>query len=345
MSEIVVAAPTVEGAGDGGADDSSSLVRLPVPLPTDRNPVLLYLARLAGETSPATMRRVLVRVGADLARWCGLPGEYPFHLLPWHRLRYQHVAALRAGWIRRGLRPRTIHQYLAAVRGVLDEAENLGLLPPDAARLARKVRAPKIPREDLAGRAATEDEVRALAAACERTTLTGLRDLALVALLFGGGLRRREAARVRLEDMDAARGEVKVRGKGAKQRLVPLAVDACAAVELYRARHPLGGGAGPLLLAFELRGTGEPRARGGQLQALSVSGVWSVLRAIARRAGVTSLTPHDARRTRITRLLLAGESISLVQRIAGHESVETTGRYSRTDADDARAAAQRVPMV
>ena len=326
---------------DGGG---SVLERLPESLPVDRNPALVYLARLAGETSPATMRRVLMRVGADLARWCALPVGHPFHLLPWHCLRYQHVAALRAAWIRRGLRPRTIHQYLAAVRGVLDEAENLGLLPPDAARLARKVRAPRIPREELAGRAASDAEVRALAAACDRSTLCGLRDLALVALLFGGGLRRREAARVRLEDLDTERGEVRVRGKGAKLRLVPLPLDAVDAVAAYRARHPLAG-AGPLLLAFELRGTGAPRARGGQLQALSPSGAWSVLRAISARAGVGALTPHDARRTRITRLLLSGESIALVQRIAGHESVETTGRYSRTGADDARAAAQRVPML
>ena len=337
MSEIAV---DVEG-GD------AELVPLAVPLPTDRNPALVYLARLSGETSPVTMRRVLVRVGAVLAPWCGMPMRSPFWLLPWHALRYQHVAALRARWIRAGLKPRTIHQYLAAVRGVLDEAENLGLLPPDAARLARKVRAPKIPREELAGRAASDAEVGALAAACRADTLTGLRDLALIALLFGGALRRREAARVRIEDLDAERGEVRVRGKGAKARVVPLARDAMVALERYRAAHPLGAaGAGPFLLAFELSGNGEPRTDDAHApSALSVSGVWSVLRAIAARAGVVSLTPHDARRTRLTRLLLAGESIVLVQTIAGHESVETTGRYSRAKADDALAAAQRVPMV
>lgn len=325
---------------------TSELCKLQSPLPHDRNPALVYLARLAGETSATTMGRVLRRVGATLARWTGEPEGTPFHRLPWHALRYQHVAALRAQWIQAGLKPRTIHQYLAAVRGVLDEAENLGLLSPNDARLARKVRGPKIPREDLAGRAVTDEEVRALAAACDPTTATGLRDLALVALLFGGGLRRREAARVRVEDVDLARGEVRVRGKGAKARTVPLAVDAMAAVAALRAQHPGRGAAGPLLYAFELSGDGGARrdARGA-LTGLSPSGVWSVLAAVAARAGVTSLTPHDARRTRITKLLLRGESIALVQRIAGHESVETTGRYVRTDAENARAAAQRVSMV
>ena len=337
-----------------GVTDSQTteLCKLQTPLPHDRNPALVYLARLGGETSATTMRRVLRRVGATLAAWTGEAPETPFHRLPWHLLRYQHVAALRAHWIQAGLKPRTIHQYLSAVRGVLDEAENLGLLAPDDARRARKVRGPKVPREELAGRAISDAEVRALAAACDPATLSGLRDLALVALLFGGGLRRREAGKVRLDDVDGARGELRVRGKGAKARTVPLAVDALAAVLALRAKHPAAGvAAAPLLFAFELAAEGDPRhgtpRRDGRgaVSPLSPSGVWSCLRAVAARAGVTTLTPHDARRTRITKLLLAGESIALVQRIAGHESVETTGRYVRTAADDALAAARRVAML
>lgn len=307
------------------------------PLAADRNPALVYLARLGGETSATTMLRVLRRVATTLASWTGVPAE-PWHRVPWHALRYQHVSVLRAQWVRQGLRARTVAQYLAAVRGVIDEAENLKLIAPDDARLARKVRAPRVPTEDLAGRAVGDAELAAMFAVCDGATLRGRRDRALLALLFGGGLRRREAARLRIEDVDAERGELRVQGKGRKNRTVPLSADALAAVEALRATHPLGA-KGPLLVSLELNDPTRVRAR------LTPSGVWSVLRTIAARAGVKSLTPHDARRTRITRLLLAGEALPLVQRIAGHESVDTTGRYARTDADDALAAARRVPMT
>lgn len=311
-----------------------------VPLPHDRNPALVYLARLGGETSGPTMARVLRRVSATLSRWAGIPAD-PWHAVPWAALRYQHVAALRAGWQRQGLHARTIAQYLAAVRGVVDEAENLGLLPPDEARKVRKVRGPRLHAdEDPAGRAVSLEELAVLFAVCSAETLRGRRDRALLALLFGGGLRRREAARLRVEDFDASRGELRVVGKGRKARRVPLSADAAAVVAAWCQRHPIGVD-GPLLVAVCLRDDTTPRDPPG----LSPSGVWSVLRDIARRAGVVDITPHDGRRTRITRLLLAGEALPLVQRIAGHASISTTGRYARTDAELALQAARRVPMV
>ena len=108
------------------------------PTPADRNPVLVYLARLGGETSAVVMARCLKRIAKVIAAWMGEGASgVSWEALPWASLRYQHVAALRAKWQRDGLMPRTVNHLLAAVMGVLDEAENLGLLPPDeAARLA-----------------------------------------------------------------------------------------------------------------------------------------------------------------------------------------------------------------
>ena len=188
----------------------------------------------------------------------------------------------------------------------------------------------------------TDDEVRRMMAACDPTTVPGLRDMALLALLFGGGLRRREASKLRVADFDRVRGEVRVLGKGSKKRPVPLSTDATAIVAAWLTKAPTSG-AQPLLIAFEMNG--DVRRKGGVPTGLTSPGVYSVIEAIAKRAGVTDITPHDARRTRITRMLLAGEPLVLVQRIAGHESVETTGRYVRTSQDQAQQAAARVPMV
>jgi integrase len=336
LSEIVVL------DADPTPADDHALVPLKRRLPNDRNPMLLYLGRLTGETSAKTMARVLKRVGAVIASWMGAD-DVPYDQLPWHMLRYQHVARLRSQWAQAGLKPRTINQYLSAVKGVIDEAENLGLIPPDDARRVEKVKGLKIRDELLAGRSIEDDEVRALVSACD-TSVMGLRNHALLALLFGGGLRRREVSKVRIGDFDAAHGEVRVRGKGAKERLVPLSPDAVTMVKAWLVRRGTSDGNGaPLLVAFTLEG--EVKRANGAVTHLTSSGVYRVLCAIAEKANVRDISPHDARRTRITEMLLAGENIVTVQRIAGHESVETTGRYVRTGQEAARESAARVPML
>mgnify|MGYP006053874501 FL=1 len=324
------------------ADDEHALMPLKRRLPNDRNPMLMYLGRLTGETSAKTMARVLRRVGAVIASWMGA-ADVPYDELPWHMLRYQHVARLRSVWAQAGLKPRTINQYLSAVKGVLDEAENLGLIPPDDARRVEKVKGLKVRDEILAGRSIDDDEVRRLVSQCD-TSVMGLRNYALLALLFGGGLRRREVSKVRIADFDAAHGEVRVRGKGAKERLVPLSPDAVTMVKAWLVTRGRGDGPGaPLLVAFTLEG--EVKRANGVVTPLTSSGVYRVLCAIAEKAGVKDISPHDARRTRITEMLLAGENIVTVQKIAGHESVETTGRYVRTGLEAARESAARVPML
>ncbi len=323
--------------------DAVELAPLKRRLPNDRNPLLLYLGRLTGETSAKTMARVLRRAGKIIATWMVGAADVPYDQLPWHMLRYQHVARLRSVWAQAGLKPRTINQYLSAVKGVMDEAENLGLISPDDARRVEKVKGLKVRDEILAGRSIDDDEVRRLVSQCDTSTM-GLRNYALLALLFGGGLRRREVSKVRIADFDAAHGEVRVRGKGAKERLVPLSSDAIAMVKAWLVTRGRGDDPrAPLLVAFTLEG--EVKRENGVVTPLTSSGVYRVLCAIAAKAGVEDISPHDARRTRITEMLLAGENIVTVQRIAGHESVETTGRYVRTGQEAAREAASRVPML
>ena len=178
----------------------------------------------------------------------------------------------------------------------------------------------------------TVDEVRALIATTAQTTL-GVRDRALIAVLFGGGLRRCEVATLATYHVEPKGGRIALRvaGKGNKQRRVPLPPDATEAVMAWvKARGPESG---PLFVSFTKHGgmrrrmgTGEP----GELRDLTASGIYEILAGLAVRAGVPPFSPHDARRTRITNLFAAGQPITAIQKLHGHANPSTTAKYDRS---------------
>lgn len=173
---------------------------------------------------------------------------------------------------------------------------------------------------------------RVLAAAGPLETATGLRDRALLELLYGCGARISEAVGCAIDDLDLGSGLVRLRGKGDKERIVPIGSYAVAAVEAYLVR-------GRPELAT--RGQGSPavflNARGGPLSRQSA---WAVLAGAADRAGLTGLTgkvsPHTLRHSFATHLLEGGADVRVVQELLGHASVTTTQLYTRVTADTLR---------
>src|SRR6478735_5069851 len=174
-----------------------------------------------------------------VAALLGAPGG----AIAWHELRFAHVAAIRQRLIERGAAPATVNLTLAALRGVARYARNLGLLPAEEyerirdVKLARGTRLP-------AGRAATGGELAALVRACaiDRSP-AGARDAAMLAVLYTGGVRRSELAGLGLADWSADPPTLRVRGKGDKERLVPLAGGAAAAMRAWlrgRGDRPCG---------------------------------------------------------------------------------------------------------
>ena len=278
-------------------------------LPPDRQPVLVYLARLA-PGSRRTMRGALETV----AREVGFPSA---DTLPWHRLRYQHAAALRSRFAAR-FAPSTTNKILAALRGVLRECMRLGLMSAeDHARAVDVdgVRGHRVPR----GRSLDAGEIRTLFESCDPTTPLGARDAAILALGYGCGLRRAEIAGLDLADLRDD-GELLVRGKGSKERTAHLAGGAAAALDAWLVFR--GDAPGPLLLPVE---------KGGRVQdrRMSIQGVYDAIVARAERAGVARFSPHDFRRTHIGDLLDLGADIATVSGMVGHASVTTTARYDR----------------
>lgn len=176
------------------------------------HPVAVYLARLA-PGSRRTMRQVLDVVAAVLT-----DGGADEISLPWARLRYQHTQAVRSRLAER-YQPASVNKGLAAVRGVLKEAWRLGLIPADDYHRAvdlRGITAHTLPR----GRALSTGEIRALFTACAADqSPAGTRDAAMLALLYGAGMRRQEVVRLDVADFDPETGAVTIRsGKGRKDR-------------------------------------------------------------------------------------------------------------------------------
>lgn len=303
----------------------------PVKVARDRNPAVVYLARLA-VGSRRSMKGALETIATMLS------SSSTWETLPWASLRYQHTQAVRAKLDER-FAASTTNRHLAALRGVLREAWRLELVEGDAFHRAvdiKSVRVDALP----AGREISPGELRALFSACgDDKSAAGARDAALLAVLYGGGLRREEAVTLNVSDYLVDQGTLKVRhGKGRKQRIVHLARGARAAVDAWLAVR--GAVDGPLLVPVNKGGKITPRRMTAQVARTAL-----LKRAV--EAKVTAFSPHDLRRTFVSHLLDAGADLSIVQRLAGHASVTTTARYDRRgEVAKAKAAEMlNVPFV
>jgi len=209
---------------------------------------------------------------------------------------------------------RGLHRF-ALLDGAISDDVAAEVKPPAPARRLPKA----IPVEQV-------ESLLTAAAAVEGPR--GLRDRALLELLYGTGARISEAVGLAVDDIDAAgdpsRASVRLAGKGGKERVVPVGSYAVRAVQDYlvRARPALalkarGGVRGGALFL---------NARGG---ALSRQSAWTILRDAAERAGIDAeLSPHTLRHSFATHLLDGGADVRVVQELLGHASVTTTQVYT-----------------
>jgi integrase/recombinase XerD len=236
------------------------------------------------------------------------------------------LAALREGGGRhRPLAPSSAARALVVARGLHRFAFREGLVQADAAADVHPPRAPKrLPK------ALGLDEVLRL---LEVFPADGgprcLRDRALLELLYSTGARISEAVGLDRDDVDAPARTVLLRGKGGKQRLVPVGRPALAALDAYLVRGR------PALAA---RGRGVPavflNAQGARLSRQSA---WAVLRDAAARSQIAAaVSPHTLRHSFATHLLEGGADVRVVQELLGHASVTTTQVYTLVTVDNLR---------
>ncbi len=214
---------------------------------------------------------------------------------------------------------------VVAVRGLHKFAYGDGQVTAD---VARAVKPPAAPRR-LPKAISVEDVERLLDAADFDQTALSVRDRALLEILYGTGARISEAIGLDIDDIDLAQRTVLLRGKGGKQRLVPLGTFAAKALSAYlvRVRPDLAR-----------RGRGTPKvflnARGGQLSRQSA---WTVLRSCADKAGLSvDISPHTLRHSFATHLMEGGADVRVVQELLGHASVTTTQIYTLVTVDQLR---------
>jgi integrase len=243
--------------------------------------------------------------------------------VPWTRLGYAELTAVRAELLRRGKAPSTINATLAALRGVLRTAFGLGLVPADDyLRLdhVKLVKGTALP----AGRSLTPAEMGKLLRACRHDgTEAGVRDSAMIMVMAFVGLRRSEIVGLTMDDFDRRRWRLVVRiGKGQRKReLVLPGIVRHALGTWLKVR---GRAAGALFCPVRLTG-------GGEQHALSAQRVYNVVVKRSEEAGIERCTPHDLRRTFVTELLGQDVDLNTVRQLAGHSDLQTTARYDRRD--------------
>lgn len=189
-----------------------------------------------------------------------------------------------------------------------------------------RLRPPKAPRR--LPKALTIEQVERLLAAPSPEDPLGIRDRALLELLYATGARVSEAIDLDVDDL--AHGDVlRLRGKGAKERIVPVGSYARAAVDAYVTRVRPG-----------LAAKGRASARlflGARGAPLSRQSAWLVIRAAAERAEITvDVSPHTLRHSFATHLLQGGADVRVVQELLGHSSVATTQIYTHVSVDALR---------
>jgi tyrosine recombinase XerC len=201
-----------------------------------------------------------------------------------------------------------------------------------AANPVNAISAPRTPQR--LPRPATAEEVTRLLAAPDPATPQGQRDRTMLEMLYGGGLRVSELLALDVADVDLARGEVRVTGKGAKERVALIGQPAMAALRAYLAdgRLRLLAGAGRTDALFLNRFGGR----------LSVSMFTRTLADYARQAGIEHpVTPHMLRHSFATDMLEGGADLRTVQELLGHESPSTTQIYTQVSQPHLRDTVQR----
>jgi integrase/recombinase XerD len=186
---------------------------------------------------------------------------------------------------------------------------------------------PKIPKR--LPKAITVEQMSALLAAVEGDDEVRIRDRALLELLYATGARISEAINLNVDDVTAMDGMIRVRGKGGKQRMVPVGSFAQAALETYLVRvRPL----------FSVRGKATPALFLGPRGArVSRQMAWLIIREAGERAQLgIELSPHTFRHSFATHLLSGGADVRVVQELLGHSSVATTQIYTLVTADTLR---------
>jgi integrase/recombinase XerC len=247
------------------------------------------------------------------------------------RIEHTHIRAYMGKLYDRGLGKASVARALAAIRSWFKWLARTGRLEQNAASL---VATPKLPRH-LPRVPSIEQMNRVVDSVGEDDASWPARDTAIMELLYGCGIRNAELTGLNLDDIQWANEVILIRGKGQKQRYVPLGDAAAVALRAYlseRAARLVAGGENTgfkthaLFLNLQLRGLGKP---GGEAR-LTTRSVGRIVKRIAVSRGLSAdVHPHTLRHAFGTHLLEEGADLRAIQELLGHERLSTTQRYTQ----------------
>ena len=265
----------------------------------------LWLERGASRLTLAAYRGDLSRYAAHLAS----------HGVPLTAASHGDVMSYLAAPAQKKLAPRSLSRRLSALRGLYRYLVREGLTQEDP---TARVQSPRLGRP--LPRTLTEVDVERLLCAPADDTPEGLRDAAMLELLYATGLRVSELVGLRIAQVDLNRGVLVVLGKGSRERMVPIGQTALTRIDAYlaQARSALLNGQVSDALFVTRRGGGMTR-----------QAFWHRLRHHARQAGFERLpSPHTLRHAFATHLLNHGADLRAVQMLLGHADLSTTQIYT-----------------
>jgi len=232
----------------------------------------------------------------------------------------EYLAELR----RRGLGARSAARHVSAVRGLYRFLLAAGEIQRDP---TEHLESPRPPRR--LPRTLSIEDAAALVESPDLSAPEGLRDRAMLELLYASGLRASECLALRLEDLNISAGYVMATGKGNRQRLVPVGAQALKWVERYAlTSRP----------AFVKRGDSGALFVNRYGRPLSRQALWMVIKRAGRRAGVRStVSPHTLRHSFASHLLERGADLRSVQAMLGHVDIATTQIYTHLPSSAVRA--------
>jgi site-specific recombinase XerD len=261
--------------------------------------------------SPASRRVYEYAIDQFIAWYCSEP-----------RLAFNRIVVVRYRMCleARGLAANTINQQLAAVRRLAHEAADSGLLSPELAAGISRVKGVK-QLGFRSGNWLTEQQSSEVLKHANGASVRAKRDYAMLAMLFGCGLRRSELVGLELDEVQMRQGHwavVDLNGKGGHIRTVPIPEWVKTALDVWIAEAGIREGK----IFRAVARTGKVWGKG-----ISQNVVWYVVKTCCERAGLQHIAPHDLRRTCAKLCHTNGGELQQIQFLLGHASVQTTERY------------------
>ena len=298
-------------------DDSAALT----------NPAALYLATLGSAQS----RRVMQ---SRLNRFAKLLKLEDWRQIPWREFDRPWLLLAKEALTVDKRSPDTVNAMLSMLKGVALQAWELKLISDHRylrIKNTKSIRGQHIPKRRWLDK---EDIVRLLDQCLSDDRLQGLRDAALLALLYGCGLRRSEVVGIDLEHLDREEQAIRIHGKGNKERIVYPPARAWEMLCEWM-NDGCGEDPGPVFCRIRKGGMVTP-------DRLTDQAVYYIIQRLIVLAGVENFSPHDLRGSFISYLLDSGEDIKTVADIVGHADVRTTAGYDRRGEERKKSANRKI---